>query len=155
MSLVKSNVVIIEIEARSDERVKVKMPKGDIMVSTSTAAAVACRVFENQIEFKDQLDNLLDELGEFLLTIDEHVKEAYITPQDSGMLFVVVQKEDEYNSELDDRLTDLEWDIAHDKGYALIQMQTQLLPPVSPESLNSFLASTGTMKFHRSEVEHG
>lgn len=140
MSAISQHVTVIEIIHHPDNRVTVRMPDEDRMVSTSKAAAIACRAFADQIEFKSQFDSLLQRLGQFVYARQTSIRDAFITPQDSGILFVVVQKALEYDRNLDDELADLEWEIANEEEFRLVQFQSQLLPPASRESLCSFIS---------------
>ncbi len=89
-------------------------------------------------EFERQFKLLLKVLGEWLENSSE-IKQAFLTLRDGGICLVVVRENAPYDAEFEDSLSDLDYDIANDSDLDLIQFTAIALPPVSDESLNTFL----------------
>lgn len=130
-------------------RVKVVLPGSDIMLLQMDAAVQACRAFHKQVIFGDQLKMLLQGLAEWIDSRIDQLSDAYLTVRDAGLLFVVVRKGRQYDSDFESKLTDLDVEVANDSDYNLIKMDVLALPNSSNESINSFVSNKSfTFKFN-------
>ena len=85
---------------------------------------------------------LLQGLAEWIHTRVDMLSDAYLTVRDAGLLFVVVRKIRRYDSDFEDKLTDLDVEVANNPDYNLIKMDVLALPNSSDESIKSFVSNT-------------
>lgn len=119
----------------------------DIFVKTIQEAVEACRASERQIDFHDQFKELLPKLKKWLNTKQDKVERAFLTVRDKGLLFIVIRKEKHYDDEFTTQLIDLDWKIAHDSNFSIIDLEVLALPDCDPDNFNSFCDPTYTLKF--------
>lgn len=89
--------------------------------------------------FQKQLELLLNKLAAWANRWEAKISSAIVTLQDGALAFVVVQKSEKYDEDLQDDLSDLDFSIANDVDFGLMKLTTLLLPNVSGEALESFL----------------
>lgn len=127
------------------------VPKGnDILAMPVEIAIEACRAFTKQIRFKDQFDGLVEKLLEWLQAHDAHISEAYLTVRDSGLLFLVVTKGKGMDDELENALTELDLEIAHDSDFGLIDLAVHSIPKPEKETdglAESFVSRKMAVRF--------
>lgn len=111
----------------------------DRFMITVEAAIRACQAYHQQAVFQLQFKQTLQKLGEWLRAHQQDVGEAYVTVRDAGLLFLVVRRQAEYDSQFEDDLTDLDMQIAQDTELNLIRLSVFAIPPCSHEGVNSFL----------------
>ncbi len=110
----------------------------DRFLMTVEAAAHACKVYGKIAEVGKQLRKLLVKLQDWLKDKGD-VREAYLTPRDSGMLFLIVRKTKKFDAAFEDALSDLDLDVANDEAFDLIRLSVLALPATSEDSVKSFL----------------
>ena len=139
-------VIELHFEDR-DGKVRVVLPDSHVMAMSVETAVHACGAFKNQIIFKDQFDMLLKVLGEWLDDHKAKIKEAHLTVRDSGLLFLVVAKCAEFDSDLEDELTNLDIEIANDNDYDLIDLNVLAIPPANDEAVTSFISKKLAIRY--------
>jgi hypothetical protein len=135
---VTENKTIIRLCHGDTSQVWVETEDEDRFLTTVEAAAHACKVYGKMAEVGKQLRTLLRKLADWIKNHDD-VREAYLTPRDSGMLFLIVRKSKKFDSAFEDALSDLDVEIANDEAFALIRLSVLALPDTSEESIRSFL----------------
>ena len=123
-------VETIRVTARNQHRFEIQKDK---------AIEVLRVAVEREQTFSKQFELLLEQLGQWMNGYGAEVEKAFLTLQDAALQFAVVRKSAKYNEELEDSLYSLELKLSHDKDLDLVKMGTVCLPPVSDESLMSFL----------------
>lgn len=110
----------------------------DRFALTVRRAVKACRDAVAEDEFGLQLDILLKRLAEWLARRDD-VRSAYFTMRDGRFVFLTVRRAAEHDPAFEDSLSELDIEIANDPALERIRMDTIALPPVSDDTLSSFL----------------
>ncbi len=105
------------------------------------------RLMDSADQFKTQFNLLLGVLGQWIRKNQENVQDAYVTMQGELLVFLVVRRDTEYNSEFEDHLTDLEFEVANDTDLNLITLDTLSLPPTSEEALRSFVDESLLLRY--------
>jgi hypothetical protein len=138
MQKVTEDKTIIRLCHGDTSQVWVETEDEDRFLMTVEAAAHACKVYGKIAEVGKQLRALLRKLQEWIKSHDD-VREAYITPRDSSLLFLIVRKTKKFDAEFEDALSDLDVAIANDEAFDLIRLSVLALPDTSEESVRSFL----------------
>jgi hypothetical protein len=132
----RSSVIELHFENR-EGRVCIVPPDNNIMAIPVETAIAACQAFKTQIQFKDQFDQLIATLGEWIAQRNDRIADAYLTVRDSGLLFLLVTKSKQYDDELETALTELDLEIAHDSDFDLISLGVHAIPLGPVESFVS------------------
>jgi hypothetical protein len=127
----------------SDLPLQVETEGEDRFIVTVGAAIQACKKYEDYLQFSRQARKLLARLQLWMKTEDAKVRDAYVTVRDSAFLFLVVQRGQSFDRDLEDSLTELDLSIAQDEDLALIRLNVLALPNASEDSINSFLTFGG------------
>lgn len=135
----KSSVIVLLEE--SPGKARIQMRDGDDFYIAIADAARACRSFDDMRHFGGQMKDLLEALTQWVAVHKDPIKSAYVTFREQGMLFVVVQKHEQFDQALSDDMTDLDLSIANDARLNLITLDVLALPSVSAESATAFLSS--------------
>lgn len=144
------NVLTLHYQNK-DGQVRVIPPDRDELVMSVETAVKACGAYTNQIRFNDQFEMLLQYLGDWIQQHSNVIRDACLTVRDSGLLFVVVTREPEYNEKFEDELSELDIAIANDNDYNLIVLNVLALPDVSETTLSGFLCDRMKIKYVVSE----
>ncbi len=96
--------------------------------------------------FQEQLRLLQQMLAKWLQNTN-HIKQAFLTLRDGALLFVVVHEQAVYDDSFEDSLSDLDFNIANDVDLEFIEMNAIALPPIPPDSLESFLDPAFTLEY--------
>ena len=132
-------VETIRVTARNQQRFEIQKDK---------AIDVLRVAVDREQMFRKQFELLLDQLGQWMKEFCDEVEKAFLTLQEAALQFAVVRKTAKYNEELEDSLYSLELKLSHDKDLDLVKIGTVCLPPVSDESLMSFLDKRMVFVFH-------
>ncbi len=125
--------------SQKDSEVVIVPEDEDRFVVSVEDAIIACRIHEQfKTLFQKQLNHLNDLLGKWLQGQCSKVYKAFLTLQDARMLFLVVMKEKQYDSQLEDQLTDIELSIAQDPECSQIDLDVQSLPLCGEDCYTSF-----------------
>lgn len=101
-------------------------------------AVVILQQMNQAEEFEKQFTLLLRLLAEWLGN-QNNIHRAFLTHRDGALAFVIVRQLSEYDEQFEDRLSDLDFDIANDADLKLIKMDAICLPRASREAVSSFL----------------
>ena len=104
-------------QENKDCRVFIETDQQDRFVLTVNAAIQACQAYGRVAEFNTQFKNLQASLSSWTEKHEAEIAEAYITVRDAAILFLVVQKSQAFNQELEDSLNDLDISIAQDEAF--------------------------------------
>ena len=138
----------VELAWRDGERsVLVTDQAEDRFVTTVEAAICACKALPEMGRFKAQYRVLLDRLADWLEVHLDRLETAYITIRDAGLLFLVVTKANTYDHELEEKLLDLDIEIARDEQLDLIRLTVLAIPDSSAEGIASFTDPVHTLEF--------
>jgi len=131
---------IIRLKYGDDSQLLVEMKDGDRFGMTSTDAAMACHFYEaGKKAYGRQVQELSERLTSWFKNNAPHVKEARLGPRPDGLLFLVVMSKSAYNPELEDRMTELEAEIAQDATLDMIRLEVLAVPDFGPASFQAFL----------------
>ncbi|MDD4892078.1 MAG: hypothetical protein PHU85_19320 [Phycisphaerae bacterium] len=115
---------------------------------TIQEAAMACKAGQKQVLFGRQFERgLLPKLAVWTDQNQEKLERAYLTLGDGRLLFLVVRKNVPFDSEFEDRLSDLDLQIAQDEELGLIHLSVLALPKVSRTCYESFLDTRMTLEY--------
>lgn len=126
----------ITVTPRNQDRFTIKIRKAVEALQMADAAEA----------FEGQLQLLLSELASWIQG-ETGLREAHLTMQEGAFAFVVVTKTATYDSEFEDRLTDLDLAIAQDPDLDMIELNVTALPDVSQNAVESFLDSSFSMSY--------
>ena len=141
-----TNIIELHFENEGGH-VRVVPPDRDIMAMPIEMAIEACRAFHNQIRFKDQFDLLVNRLATWIGERKNELAAAYLTLRDSGLLLLVVTRGKEFNTQIEEAITDLDLEIAQDDDYNLVRLGVHVLPLCDPELVQSFLSRQMALQF--------
>ena len=94
-----------------------------------------------------QLLLLLQLLGRWIDRNSAKIANAYLTLRDNTLLFLIISNAPACDDEFEDELSDLDLALANDPDLRLIRLNTLVLPPASPEALDSFFHDEFTLVF--------
>jgi len=94
-----------------------------------------------------QLNLLWRRLREWSREHSSKVQTAYLTLRDARFSFVVISRAVECDDDLDDAVSDLDFEIANDPDLDAVKMNAIVLPPASPEAISSFLDKRFLLEF--------
>jgi len=140
---VAENIIELHCDDTSGH-VRVIPPDRDLMTMPVEFAIEACRAFKHQIEFNDQFSLLL---AEWIVGHRNRISQAYLTTRDAGLLFLVVQTTEEYDSDLEGELTELDLEIANDSDFSHITLTVLGIPLVDEPSVASFLSPKVVLQY--------
>lgn len=100
----------------------------------------ACNIHQQRKEFESQFDDLKNILGNWIHARKDKITKAFVTIRDTRILFLVVTKNVEYDSNLEDELAELDWGIAHTPLLSAIPLSIQSLPQCDVEIYEAFLS---------------
>lgn len=109
----------------------------------------ACRIYDKvkRASFQVQLRSLLTRLGQWVHEHRNQIAHAFLTVQNSQLLFLVVTKERTYNPSLEQSLTDLDLSVAQDEAFSDVRLSVQSLPNCGEEGYASFCDPQVTIKY--------
>lgn len=131
----------------ADGRVRIVPPDSDIMALSVETAIAACRAFTQQIVFKNQFDQLLMRLAEWIAQHKAKLSAACVTVRDSGLLFLVMLKEPRLDREIEESLTELDLEIANDADYGLISLAVHAIPRSDEATVQSFVSRKMALRY--------
>jgi hypothetical protein len=132
---------------RKDQKIVVEPEDEDRFVITMREAVAACGAYLEELKFREQFFVLLNQCGAW---IDKHKKQiahAYITIQDGGVLFLVIQKGKARDSSLSNDLSALDIEIANNDNLSLLDVSVLVLPKGTKADVNSFINHEFLLKY--------
>jgi len=88
---------------------------------------------------RQQVELLQDKLFGWYNDRSAVVKEAYFVMSKDCQMFLVVQKEPEFNPELEQALSDLMIEVANDPAFSMTKLDVQAMPPCDEADIRSFI----------------
>ncbi len=135
----RTSIVLFESSA---EQAVIQMKDGDRFFVAVADAARACQVFDKARDFANQFQELANiTLPGWIEQHKDRIESAHITIRERDVLFLVVQKQVEFDRALSDALTELDLVVANSPNLNLIDLEVLAVPAVSRESCKAFLAS--------------
>lgn len=125
--------------------VTITPPNGDLLAMTKAMAIRACQLGSRLEELDSQILEVWEVLKAWASDHRHNISKAFLASRGTGFLFLVVQKESEYNHELEDALTELDILIAQNQEYQLVNLSVLSIPNSSDETIRTFLPSQGSM----------
>lgn len=99
----------------------------------------AIRILQLNHEAGKQISLLLDKLALWLTRNTEKVHSAILTVRDERFLFLVISKVAEMDDDLEDSVSEIDFDVANDSDLEVLKMNAIVLPQASREALDSFV----------------
>ncbi len=100
----------------------------------------ACNIHQQRNEFESQFDDLKNILGNWIHERKDKIAQAFVTIRDTRILFLAITKDVEYDSELEDELTNLDWVISQTPLFSAIPLSVQSLPQCDSDTYEAFLS---------------
>ena len=122
----------------------------DRFILTMSEAIRACKAYDSCKEhafFSRQYKNMLSRLKNWVSENKDVIDRAFLTVQDSGLSFLTVTKTRQYDDEFEERLSDLDLEIARSKEFSLIGLNVQSLPNCGPSNYLAFCDPDNTLEF--------
>ncbi len=132
--------VVLLDETRSDMVTVLPLDRDAFCLDVAKAVK-ACRILDDSYTFIRQVGDLRDELAKWIESHKAQVQAAYLPFRQTGILFVVVQREVQRDDALSEALTDLDIRIASGAMFNLLSVDVLMLPHSSGDATQAFLAS--------------
>ncbi len=129
------------LDESSSEFARVDMKDGDKFFIAVGEAARALKMYNRMEQFEGQFRELVQILINWSRDHKDKIHTAMLASRDRDLLFFVVQKNVEFDSDLTDALTDLDISIANNKNLELINLEVLAVPYVTPDAYSAFTAS--------------
>lgn len=142
----KSTFDVITLTPGTKCRVHVVDASRSNLVMTIEQAVRACHAYESQLKFQHQFETLLDRLGQWWEQRRAKIEKAWVTVRDTGLLFVVVQKEVQLDQSLEDDVTCLVSEVLCSEDFSLIRLEAITLPRCEGDGVSSFVNSKATVE---------
>ena len=126
-------------EGEPERKVLIVRQGGDRSVVPFEVVVHACKSAEKLLDFAKQFEDLIDRLGQWLIDHSAEVDRAYLAPKPEGLLFAVIRREKTFSPAFEDRLSDLDLEIARDRDFDLVHLRMIALPNCSDEAVASFV----------------
>lgn len=108
----------------------------------------AITVLQLAANAESQLKLLLKRLATWVRDNAAVIDTAYVTLRDAKFAFLVISKMAECNDDLEDSISELDFDIANDPDLDVVRMNALILPPASREALRSFFDDRLLLVYH-------
>jgi hypothetical protein len=109
----------------------------------------AIKVLQGDRETGLQIVALVERLARWISEFEPNIDAAFLTTQDSTLLFAIVTRGVEWDEDLCDKLIDLKLEIAVDDHFNKTPLAVICIPHCPPESYVGFLGSEFCWRFHR------
>jgi len=107
----------------------------------------ACNIHLQSNEFESQFNDLKNILGSWIHERKDKIAKAFVTIRDTRILFLAITKDVEYDSELEDELTNLDWVISHTQLFSAIPLSVQSLPRCDSDIYEAFLSPPTILEY--------
>lgn len=136
----KAGISVVELDWFDENETVSVIPRDRERFEVQKDVAIAAlRAAKDSAQFPAQLTLLLRRLATWIRDNRNAITRAFLTLQDGAFAFVVVKSSPRYNAKFEDSLSDLDFEIANDPSLNLVKMNAIALPPVSEQSLLSFV----------------
>jgi hypothetical protein len=120
----------------------------ELFYLTVDKAIQACRAYNYTSAFSNQFQKLLDKLAQWIHVNKNEIESAFLTVRDAGLLFLVVRNSKKYNGQFEDKLTELDIEVAQDKNFDKIKLSVLAIPQVDFEQISSFLNPQASLRYN-------
>ncbi len=112
----------------------------DVFLLTVQEAVNACGAWNKMAEFQLQMKALLDRLSKWIEENKGTVRDAYFSVKTGGgLFFMVVTSSKKFDPDLEDKLTELDIEVANKDEFNLLRLSVLAIPDSPPECVESFL----------------
>jgi hypothetical protein len=108
----------------------------------------SCNIHQQSDEFESQFNDLKNILGNWIHGRKDKITKAFLTIRDTRVLFIVITKNVEYDSRLEDELTNLDLAIAHTPLFSAISLSVQSLPQCDSDIYEAFLSPPVILEYY-------
>jgi len=127
--------------SEKDRTVVFETPDNDLFAMKVREVIQTCNIIKQQrSKFESQFNDLKNILGNWIHERRDKIVKAFVTVRDTRILFLAITKDVEYDSELEDELTTLDWGIAHTPLLSAIPLSVQSLPQCDSDIYQAFLS---------------
>ena len=133
--------IVLLDESDAESLVQVRMKDGDQFFAVMTEAAKSLQAVDKLVEFRQQFSELIEDLRRWLDARRPRIKTAFVRVRERDILFLVMQKDVEFDAELSAELTELDIQVANSVHYSLLDLDVLLIPAVENASSVAFLSS--------------
>jgi len=127
--------------SEKDRTVVFETPDNDLFAMKVREVIQTCNIIQQQrSKFESQFNDLKNILGNWVHERKDKIVKAFVTVRDTRILFLAITKDAEYDSELEDELTTLDWAIANTQLFSAIPMSVQSLPQCDSDIYEAFLS---------------
>jgi hypothetical protein len=143
----------IELRENDSETagVLIRPANEDLFALPMAVAIRGCKLAGQIDRFNQQFERLLDRLYEWTLAHGDAIRQVYVGFPHDGLLFLVVQRGEHFDQNLEDDLTGLDVEIARNPDYDLIKLNVLALPNCSEETVRSFLPPNGSLTYEHAK----
>ncbi len=125
--------------SQQEQKIVVEPEDEDRFVITMREAVAVCGAYLEERKFREQVSLLLSRCATWIDKNKQQIDTAYMTIQDGGILFLVIQEGKARNSSLSNDLSALDVEIANDENVSLLDVSVLLLPKGTEEDISSFI----------------
>jgi hypothetical protein len=115
------------------------LKEGEPLVLPMDDLVHACRSWEKAGAFSQQITDLLECLGKWLLERRTEIDRAFLALEPDGCVFAVVRKDKMFDPDFEDALSELDLDLGQNEAFSLINLRVIALPFTSDNTVSSFL----------------
>jgi hypothetical protein len=126
--------------SEKDRTVVFEPADSDLFTMRVQEVIQACNIQQQGKAFESQFNDLKNILGNWIHEHKDKIVKAFVTVRDTRILFLAITKDVEYDSELEDELTDFDWAIAHTQLLSTIPLSVQSLPQCDSDNYQAFLS---------------
>lgn len=130
------NPVEVEVDWFDDSEIVRVTPRDQRRFDVQKDRAIKLLQLANYAD--TQLSLLLEKLGHWIRANADKVDIAYLTLRDDRFAFLAVSQKAECDEQLEDAISDLDFEVANDNDLNVIRMNAIVLPPASADGLRSF-----------------
>ncbi len=132
---------------RKDQKIVVEPEDKDRYMITMREAVAACGAYLEELKFREQFRVLLNRCGVWINKHEKQIADAYMTIQDGGVLFLVIQEGKVRDSSLSNNLSALDIEIANDDNLSLLDVSVLVLPKGTKADVSSFINHEFWLKY--------
>lgn len=143
---VTSQFEIFHLNSQLGGRVRYEDEEGKRYLLTVEQAIRACRAYDDKLLFNEQLHRLWAFLSRWWNDHQSSISRAILTVRDTGLFLVLVQKQVEIDTKLEDAIVELYHLVVNDPDFSLIRLDAISVPQCTDLELSSFVDSKNTLE---------
>ncbi len=130
------------LDEKSSGKVLVVKRDEDRFIMTAQEAVEACNAANESVRFSLQFAELLSLLAGWIEQHKSSVYRAQIAVRESDLLFLVTQIDEACNSELMEKIAELDLEVANKESLGLIKLNALVIPRASEEAITAFVSDS-------------